>query len=60
MPLSFSRSRGDVDVVALLDRELAAGTGELLDRDLAFGLVADVDDRELGITPNDGPLDWTT
>ena len=34
----------DVDLVALLDADRAVGLRELVERDLSFGLVADVDD----------------
>ena len=47
----------DLDGVAGLDGDFAARVGELGDGDLAFGLVADVDDRVVLGDLDDGALD---
>ena len=47
----------DVDLVAGLDRDVAVGAGELLERDLAFGLVADVDDDVILVQLDDAAVD---
>ena len=47
----------DLDGVADLDLGLPAGSGELAQRDAAFGLRADVDDREVLLDADDGALD---
>ena len=49
-----------VDGVADLDRELSAGAGELVHRDDAFGLVADVDDYRVFVELDDGASDDVT
>ena len=46
----------DVHDVAGLDRNVAAGILELLDRDDAFGLVSEVDDHVFGGNPQDNAL----
>jgi len=43
----LARLEENVDRIAFLDGHLALGVGELGDRDLPLGLVADVDDREV-------------
>ena len=47
----------DLDRRADLDGAVTAGLAEFLERDAAFGLQADVDDREILLDGDDGALD---
>ena len=47
----------DLDLVADLDLAVAAGAGEFLERDAAFGLRADVDDGDVLLDADDRALD---
>ena len=47
----------DLDLVADLERPVAAGAGEFLERDAAFGLQTDVDDRDILLDRDDLALD---
>ena len=47
----------DLDLVADLQAGLAAGYGEFLERNAAFGLQTDIDDREILFDCDDRPLD---
>src|SRR5262245_38000890 len=47
----------DLDLVALLDRDVLAGLGEFLDGDTAFSLEADIDDHIIILDRNHPALD---
>src|SRR6185312_10197792 len=47
----------DFDLVAFLDGDVAVGAGELLDRHLTLGLVADVDDDVVLVQLDDAAVD---